>query len=67
MKQQYTYTYDNALDTFFVTELDTDRLLLKCENEIVAIQFIADLLTGLIDAGKLDETLDMTATKGEVE
>ena len=67
MKQQYTYTYDNALGAFSVMEVDTDRTLLKCENEIVAIQFIADLLTGLIDAGKFEETLDMTASKEGVE
>ena len=60
MKQQYTYTYDNALDTFFVKDIETEECLLKCHNEAVVVTFIYDLIVGNIDQDKLTETLDMT-------
>jgi hypothetical protein len=58
--QKYTYTHDRALDTFFVKDAESEKILLKTHNEIVAVTFIHDLLTGNIDPDKLTETLDMT-------
>lgn len=63
-KQKYTYTYDNALDTFFVKDVDSENTILKCNNELVAVVFIHDMLTGVIDPSKFTETLDMTVREG---
>lgn len=61
MEQKYTYTYDRFLDTFFVKDVSTDEILLKCHNELVAVTFIHDVLVGNIDINKFDELpLDMT-------
>ena len=65
MGQRFTYTYDKCLKAFFIREVETDKLILKCNNEIVAVTFIHDMLVGLVDPNKIDDVLDMTV-KGEV-
>jgi len=69
MSQRYEYTYDKALDIFFVRDLETDELVLKCHNEAVAVVFIYDLLSGNIDISTVEELpIDMTEqTTEEVE
>jgi len=68
-QQRYEYTYDKALDIFFVRDLETDELVLKCHNEAVAVVFIYDLLSGNIDISTVEELpIDMTEqTTEEVE
>lgn len=60
MAQQYTYTYDKALDTFFVRDIETDKVILKCHNELVVVTFIHDVLMGIINVAELENPIDMT-------
>ena len=59
-KQKYSYTYDNALNKFFVRDVESDELLLECTTELAAVVFIQGLITGEVDINLFNQVVDLT-------
>ena len=55
-RQKYTYTYDNALEMYFVRDIETDSRVFYCRSELSAVIYIQQLLTDSTDFNLISNT-----------